>query len=172
MPDAVLPDTLTLACKQIQFARDYTLTLLDGVPDTDWLRVPTGATTHIGWQIGHLAMAQYGLCLFRMRGRTVEDRELMPSAFRKRFSRGSDPNLDPQTNPSVTELRTAFERVHQRVMLELPAYANADLLEPIDAPYAAYANKLGGLLFCSHHEMIHAGQIGLLRRLLGHFPVR
>jgi hypothetical protein len=39
-------------------------------------------------------------------------------------------------------------------------------------PYAAFATKFGGLLFCSHHEMLHAGQIGLLRRLIGKAPVR
>jgi len=39
-------------------------------------------------------------------------------------------------------------------------------------PYAVHANKLGGLIFCSHHEMLHAGQIGLLRRLLGKQPLR
>ena len=32
--------------------------------------------------------------------------------------------------------------------------------------------KLGALFFCSVHEMMHAGQIGLLRRLLGKSPLR
>jgi hypothetical protein len=32
--------------------------------------------------------------------------------------------------------------------------------------------RLGALLFSSHHEMLHAGQIGVLRRLLGKAPVR
>ena len=27
------------------------------------------------------------------------------------------------------------------------------------------------LLWCAHHEMVHAGQIGLLRRYLGFAPV-
>ncbi len=172
MSEAILPDTLILACKQIQFARDYTLSLLDTVPDTDWFSVPPGAQTHIAWQVGHLAMAEYGLCLFRMRGRTLEDRELMPGTFRKRFSRGSTPDLASANNPSAAELRAVLQRVHQCAMRELPTYQAADLLAPIDEPYAAFDNKLGALLFCSHHEMIHAGQIGLLRRLLGHAPIR
>ena len=44
--------------------------------------------------------------------------------------------------------------------------------EPVEMPYAVHANKLGCLLFCSHHEMLHAGQLGLLRRLLGKEPIR
>jgi hypothetical protein len=39
-------------------------------------------------------------------------------------------------------------------------------------PYAGYPTKLGALLFCPLHEMIHAGQIGLLRRLMGKPPIR
>jgi hypothetical protein len=40
-------------------------------------------------------------------------------------------------------------------------------------PYVeGYPNKLGALLMASHHEFLHAGQIGLLRRLLGKVPVR
>ena len=42
-----------------------------------------------------------------------------------------------------------------------------ELDEPVDEPYALFPTKLGGLYFCAAHEMMHAGQIGLLRRLLG-----
>jgi hypothetical protein len=39
-------------------------------------------------------------------------------------------------------------------------------------PFAGFPTKFGSLLFCSHHEMLHAGQIGLLRRLTGKLPIR
>ncbi len=65
-----------------------------------------------------------------------------------------------------------FDRVYEQTMTEMTGYDEATLGEPVDMPYTAYATKLGALLFCSHHEMIHAGQIGLLRRLLGKAPVR
>ena len=32
--------------------------------------------------------------------------------------------------------------------------------------------QLGSLLMASHHEMLHAGQLGLLRRMLGNQPIR
>ena len=109
---------LELAIKQIAFARSYTLSLLEDYDDAQWFTVPEECTTHVAWQVAHLAMAQYGLCLFRQRGRADS------------------------------------------------------LSESIDKPYAVYPNKLGALVFCSHHEMLHAGQIGLLRRLLGKTPIR
>lgn len=117
-------------------------------------------------------MAQYGLCLFRMRGRAEIDLELMSSSFRKKFSKGTIPDPDPAANPTPEEIRTVFDRVFEQSMLELSAVTESQLDEPIEMPYAAFPTKFGGLLFCSHHEMLHAGQIGLLRRLIGKTPVR
>ena len=65
-----------------------------------------------------------------------------------------------------------FDRVHAQVLKEAPSFTTEQLQEPVEAPFAAEPTKLGALLFCSHHEMIHAGQLGLLRRLLGKQPVR
>jgi hypothetical protein len=164
--------TLEIARKQIEFARNYSLTLLDDVAGDDWFRQPPGAVTHLAWQVGHLAMAEYGLGLFRLRGRFAEDIELMSSRFRKQFSRGSTPDPDPAKNPDPDEIRGVFDRVHRQVMAELPSYTEADLQAKIEEPYAVFDTKLGALYFCSAHEMLHAGQIGLLRRLLGKPPVR
>jgi len=163
---------LELAIEQIKFARQYTLTLLADIDDADWFRTPAGASSHIAWQVGHLAMAEYGLCLFRQRGRKPEDLELMPSRFRKQYSRGTTPDPDAANQSSPAELRTIFERIHEQCLAEMAGFPAGQLSEPAEMPYAVYPTKLGALLFCSHHEMIHAGQIGLLRRLLGKSPVR
>jgi hypothetical protein len=163
---------LELAQRQIEFARGYVLSLLADVGDDDWFRQPAGAPTHLAWQLGHLAMAQYGLCLFRQRGRGEGDAELMSGQFRKLFSRGSEVAPDPASYPRVAEIRGVFDRVLEQVRRELPTFSEASLDEPVDMPYAGYATKYGALLFSSHHEMLHAGQIGLLRRLLGKPPVR
>ena len=163
---------LELACRQIQFARDYTLSLLQDIDDTDWCRQPQEGVTHVAWQVGHLAMAQYGLCLFRMRGRKPDDAQLMSSMFRKKFSKGTTPDPDPTRNPSPAEIREVFHRVHRQAMEELPTYSETVLNEPVDMPYAVFPVKLGGLFFCAMHEMIHAGQLGLLRRLMGKATIR
>jgi hypothetical protein len=163
---------LELAIGQIRFAREYTQSLIADLEPSDWFRQPTEGVSHLAWQVGHLAMAQYGLCLFRMRGRADVDQELMSSAFRKKFSKGTSPDPDPTRNPSPADICSVFERVYEQVMEELPTFGDSVLDEVVEMPYAAIATKLGGLLFCSHHEMLHAGQIGLLRRLLGKAPVR
>ena len=147
------------------------MSLLEGLEPSEWYQMPEG-TTHIAWQVGHLALAQYGLCLFRMRGRQSRDAELMSSRFRKRFVKGSTPDPLPENNPTPSEIVAVLERVHTQAMNELPHYSFEDLQMPEQEPYAAYPNKLGSLLFCAAHEMLHAGQIGLLRRLFGKTPVR
>lgn len=163
---------LEIARRQLEFARNYTKTLLADVAPGEWFTTPAGCQTHLGWQVGHLAMAEYGLALFRQRGRADDDGELMSGAFRKQFSKGSVPNPDPASNPSPEEILAVFDRVHERALREIPTFPLAGLEEKIPEPHAAFDTKLGALLFCAQHEMLHAGQIGLLRRLLGKAPIR
>jgi hypothetical protein len=163
---------LDMAIGQIEFARNYMLGLVADIDYADWFRMPVEGVSHVGWQVAHLAMAQYGLCLYRVRGRREEDMQLMSSEFRKQFSKGSNPNPDPQNNPSPTEILSVLHRVHEQALRELAGYTDEQLHEPVDEPYAVLATKLGAVLFCSCHEMLHAGQIGLLRRMLGKKPVR
>lgn len=166
------PILLDAAIKQIEFVREYTLSLLADLDGVDWFRCAEGCPTNLAWQVGHLAMAQYGLCLYRTRGRKSEDLQLMSSDFRKKYSRGTTASSDPTGQPTPKELLAVLSRVHQQVMEELPTFSAEQLADPVDMPYAVTPTKLGAVLFCPLHEMIHAGQIGLLRRLLGKDPVR
>ena len=163
---------LEIALKQIDFARKYVLGLIADVDDADWFRMPTEGVSHVGWQVGHLAMAEYGLCMFRVRGRREEDLQLMSSDFRKLFSKGSVPNPDPAANPTPAQLRDVLARVHAQTLRELATSSDAALDSPVDEPHAIFDTKMGAVYFCSFHEMMHAGQIGLLRRLLGKKPLR
>jgi hypothetical protein len=163
---------LELAAARIRGAREYTLTLLGDLEPGDWFWNPSPAVTHLAWQVGHLAFAQYGLVLFRQRGRLPIDADLMSGRFRKTFSRGSTPVADPAAYPDIDEIRATFDRVHQQAMLELVAMSADGLDDAVEAPYAVWPTRFGALLFAADHEMLHAGQIGLLRRLMGKAPIR
>ena len=173
----VVPNERVLAMRdavlgQVDFARRYTLDLLENIPESLWPVVPPGATSHIAWQVGHLAVSQYGLMLFRQRGRAEGDLDLMPGWLRKRFGRGSVPPTDLSEIPSKASLLECLEKIHNASMAALPGFSVEQLLEPTEMPYAVHPIKLGALLFCPLHESIHAGQIGLLRRMHGLAPVR
>ncbi len=160
------------AIGQIEFARNYTLELIESVPHDQWFTIPDSLPTNVAWQVGHLTVSQYGLLLFRLRGRTPEDVQLIPSKFRKAYSRGSTPSADPSKQPSPTELLERMSEVHRLGLEQLCEVTPEVLLRPVDMPYAAYPVNLGAVLFCPLHEHIHAGQLGMLRRALGFDPVR
>ena len=154
---------LQFALSNIVFARTYTLQFLDGLPDADWFRLPPGGVTHIAWQVGHLAIAQYFLVLDRVRGVKPEDELLIPTAFRNCFERGSYVGFDPAEYPLIEEIRATFDRVHEAVLTELPGVPDAELDTPVTRPHKIAKTKLDVLNWCSAHEMVHAGQIALLR---------
>ena len=160
------------ALSQIESARQYMLSLVEDFEPDQWFQMPNGMETHLAWQIGHLAVAEYGLALFRRRGRLPEDRGIMPGVFRKQFSRGTLPDSDPSNHSSGEELLAIMARIHDQVKSELASCKDVDLTDEVDLPYAGEPTKLGALWFCAHHEMLHAGQIGLLRRALGKTPIR
>jgi len=160
------------AIGQIDFARRYTLELLDATPQSRWFEVPPGHVSHVAWQVGHLAVSQYGLLMFRIRGRRPADLDLIPGRFRKTFGRGGKPPADDPQQPTADQLRDRLDQVHRQAMDELAQVEPPTLLEPVDMPYAVYPCKLGAILFCPMHETLHAGQIGALRRGLGLEPIR
>ncbi len=168
----MLSHSLPLAIKQIEFARGYTLTLLNDLDDRDWFRQPQEGITHIAWQVGHLSMAEYMLALVRMRGKRPEDEELISKKFLRLFLKGTRPAAAPTNYPSPEAILTVFHAVHRQVMTELPTATPQELETKVPEPHAVFDTKLGSLFFCASHEMMHAGQIGLLRRLLGNEPVR
>lgn len=158
-----------IAWEQIDAARRYSLSLLEDFSDRDWFRQPSEGVTHIAWQVGHLATSQYSLGLVRLRGEMPDDARLVPLAFREHFIRGSAPTADAQQYPSPAHIIEVLSRVHAAVAEEVAKHTNADLEQPqLGKPHPLFNTKIGGLFWCARHEMLHAGQIGLLKRLLGH----
>ncbi len=165
-------DQLELAVDQIKFARKYALGLLEDIDQADWFRRPPGCPTHVAWQVGHLAMAQYGLTMIRLRGKEPADEQLIAADFFRRFQKGTQPEDDAAAYPTPAEIRATLSRVHERSLQELEDYSDADLDVKLPEPHAVFDTKLGSVFFCSAHELIHAGQLGLLRRMLGKEPLR
>ena len=185
---APVSERLETAIRHIEFVRKYTMTLLEDLEPDDWFWMPSGSKTsgsktggsgtdtfktHIAWQVGHIAMSEYGLTLFQQRGRNREvDSSLMSSKFRKLFMRGTDPSEDIENHPSPEEILSVLDKVHQQMRTEIVTYDGDALDEELGPPTSSYATRYGALLFAGDHEMLHAGQIGMLRRLMGKAPLR
>jgi hypothetical protein len=160
---------LQFAVEQIVFARNYTLGLLDQTNTDDWFRMPPLSVTHVGWQLGHIAFSEYRLALWRIRGPQPQDDVLFSPEFKRLFGANSVPEVNSPF--STDELRAVLDRVHEQVLRELPGLDEAELDQPVPHPHPFAKTKLLALLWCAHHEMLHAGQIGLLRRHLGYSPL-
>lgn len=167
-----LSERLDLALKHLEAARKYSRQLVEDLTADEWNWTPQPAVSSIAWQVGHLAVAEYGLMLFRQRGRQEVDSELMSGAFRKRFMKGSQPADRDADYPRPDEILAVLDRVHQQVLREVPGFDGPQLDDPIDPPHSVVASRYGAMMFAGDHEMLHAGQIGLLRRLMGKAPVR
>jgi uncharacterized damage-inducible protein DinB len=154
--------------EQVSTVRRYTQDLLSHIEPELWFRQPTEGVTHVAWQVGHLAVAQYGLALKRVRGEQPADALLIPAEFRQAFGKGSIPQSDPAQNRSIDEIRSVLDSVHEQVLAELPALPDSVFDEPSDTPpHPMFKSKQGAVIWSVQHEFIHIGQIALLRRLLG-----
>lgn len=163
---------LDLVVGQIARVRKYTVRLLENVDPADWFRQPSGGVSHVAWQAGHIAVANHRLALERIRGSRPEDKELIAPDYPRHFGRESVPNPDPSHNPTPAEILATLARVHQETLEELRGLPEQALDQAAFPPrHPLFDTKLGALLWCAQHEMLHAGQIGLLRRFLGYPPL-
>lgn len=162
---------LAVALEQLELARAYTLEILEQIDVADYFRQPTEGVTHIGWQVGHLAMADYRLLLERVRGPKPEDETLISADFLKRFGRNSVPDPDPAANPTPVVLLETLHRVRAAGMQVVAQLSEAELEAPPHTPHRLFDTRFGALTWNVRHEMVHAGQIALIRRLLGAKPI-
>ena len=163
-------DRVELLSQQFASVRRYTRMTLEGISSDDWFRISEGCHTHIAWQVGHIAVGNYGLALAIPRGERPLDPRFIPISFREQFARGSTPNLDPKANPSVEEITAVFDAVHDQVLAELPTFTDELLDEPVGVEHPMFSTKFGSMLWSIQHEYTHAGQISCLYRLHGGEP--
>jgi DinB superfamily len=161
---------ILVALEQIQFARKYTTELLDTIPEDRWFETP-GGITHIAWQVWHLTSAQFALAHFRWRGEQPEYESFFPQKVRKLFPRDAAPDPDSSKYPPIAEFREMFNQVYELTLRVVPHYTDEEFDTPITSPHRFCQTRGDCLFWAAAHEMLHAGQIGLVRRLLGEKPM-
>jgi hypothetical protein len=167
-----IPARLEAAIERCRRSRVFTSQFIPDLNADEWFWSPPEYATHIAWQIGHIAVAQYSLCLRRVRGRTAEDESLIPDAFIDAFKLGSKPATGVKNNPPLEEIQRVFDAVYHQALTELPLVDDSELDNPTDPPHPVFKTKLGAIDFSPQHELVHAGQIAMLRRLMGKAPLR
>jgi hypothetical protein len=162
--------SLSIALDRVTAARKYTLGLLEDLAPDEWFRTPTPAVTHIAWQVGRLAVAEYRMGCAFLRQEKREDDSWFPPDYRRMFGRDSVPSPDGSQYPSSGQILATLSHVHEHVLAELRCYDDAELDAPVVMPHWVARTKREALFWCLLHEGVHAGQIALLRRQFGQPP--
>src|SRR5450432_2406171 len=130
------------ALARVDLARGFTKQFLAGLTPEEWFWNPPEVTTHIAWQVAHLSVDQYRLCLERIRGRTAADDAFMPAWYVDRFQLGSQPAAAPANNPPLEEIQRVFEAVHERSLAELAERTDEEIDVPLEQPRPMFKTKL------------------------------
>lgn len=163
---------LQAAVERLAMARRRVKEFTDDLTPDQWFWRPAEFTTHVAWQVGHVAVSEYNLCLRRLRGRTKEDETLIPDAFIEHFKLGSQPLAGAENYPPIAEIQRVLDAVHAQTLKELATLSDEELDVPVEQPHPVFKTKLGAVDYAPSHEMVHAGQIALLRRLMGKQALR
>ncbi len=156
-----------LLADQIEKTREWTLKLIADLEGDDWLHQPQPGFQHALWLCGHLACAQE-LLLFQR----CLNRPMLDPGFLAHFSIGGPIKSAGEYDwPAPSVVLQKMEEM-QHVTLETVAGLDDSLLaEPASgkdgAKHPHYDTKLGAVSHVVRHEAFHAGQLAVLRGLLG-----
>lgn len=134
---------------------------LDGVTHEESLIQPEGGGNCLNWVLGHIiATRDYAIQL-------VHQEPVWSKEIAGLYQRGSDPIRDGSNAQPLERLVADLEDSQSRLVAGLATVSEPELSAP--AADKSAAETVGGTLFVlQFHEAYHAGQTGLLRRMVGH----
>jgi len=153
---------------QIDGTRQWTLTLLADLNGDEWTFQPKPGLHHALWLCGHLTAAQHSLVFNRCLGKPFLD-----AAFMAHFPMGGPVKSATEHDyPPARVVLTTMADVHRQTLDAVRGMSDAVLAEAAfgadgKTPHPNYKDKRGAVSHASRHEAFHAGQIALLRRLMG-----
>ena len=157
-----------LLVEQLEVTRDWTRRLIADLRGDDWSFQPAPGLAHPLFLCGHFAVSQDVLVHVRCLGKP-----LLPDTFKDRFPIGkSIPSAQEHVLPAVQEILAVMEDTHRRTCDAVRAMPDELLAQPAYAAdgktaHPHYRDKRGAVSHCGRHEAFHAGQIAMIRRLLG-----
>jgi DinB family protein len=137
---------------------------LSDLSDADLLVRPVPGANHVAWQLGHLIASEIGLLASVPGGSQLE----LPPGFAERHGKETAGMEPPKGFLTKAEYLAIFKKVREQTFAKLDKLPDADLDKPNTGRMAQFAPTLGHLfLLAASHQMMHGGQIAVLRRKLG-----
>lgn len=146
---------------------DYSLRLLEAVPEDRLTYQPAGDVSHPAWIFCHLGLYHPAI-LSLARGDAVADPGKHPDAAK--YDEGTTPVSDASRYPANRELLQRYRTAHEKIEQALQRSGDSVLLKPAGLPrwekaFGTTSNALTYLML--YHESVHLGQISMWRRVQG-----
>lgn len=133
---------------------------IQGIPPEQWLIQPSPELNHLLWVVGHAAVT-----------RAVGVRLLggkWSAPWQKLFTRGQQ-RVDNGQYPSVVEVQQAWNEISGRLLSAIATASVEFSGQPVEKGKPSIDGTVGGMVgFLCLHESYHLGQMGFIRKWLGH----
>src|SRR4029450_7707598 len=133
---------------------------LDGLSDEEVWAQPSGSGNPIAWLLGHLPETRAGML--------TEMGMPFNYGWARVFQRGSALQ-DRGGYPTREAIETAWTATHAAMRDAFASVAPERLAGPVPVPGVQHLPDL--IAFCGFHEAYHVGQIGFIRKQLGHSSI-
>lgn len=130
---------------------------LEGVTHEESLVEPTPAGNCLNWVLGHMVATRNRLLPL------VGVQPIWPREMALRYSGRDDADWSPENATDLNRIKTDLARSQQQLLTALDGMADQQLSAP-SHDGKPLAHLIG---FFQFHESYHAGQIALLRRVIG-----
>lgn len=136
--------------------------LLDDVSEEESLVRGADKLMHIRWPAGHLVWGA------RVTLQTLGADCALPPEWVALFGRGAPFNEDDRAYPTMSDLRNKLYQLHGEIGEHLAGMDTADLEKTLDSdPVFHDTDAVKTALSLCTHDFYHAGQIAVMRRILG-----
>jgi hypothetical protein len=152
----------TFIFKQLEFARNQTLKVLDGVTESTATRIPEKFRNHILWQGGHIYLVQERFA-FSIHGFDAK----LPEPFKALFAPGTTPLNWTETPPALSEVTDMLRGQQERIQLALKGRIGEKAPSPYTTSTGMTLETIGEFLnFSLYHEGMHFNSIKHYKVLL------
>ena len=145
-------------------ARFVTGTYLSDLSDSDLLVRPVPGAHHTAWQLGHLIQSECSM----IEGIEAGVAPKLPEGFAEAHSKEKGSEDGPAAFLSKAAYLDLMTAVRQATKALLTRRSDAELDAPGPEAMRSYAPTVGSVFsMIGSHEIMHSGQVAVIRRKLG-----
>jgi uncharacterized damage-inducible protein DinB len=138
--------------------------LVDFKTPQDWTHQVHPKANHALWVVGHLATVDN----FFLNVLAPEKGKDLPG-YNEKFGMGSQPSANASDYPSIDEVQQIFQERRAALLGVLESFSDEQLTEKMPPGSPDFlSDKASGFEMAAWHEGMHAGQVTVARRSLGH----